>query len=133
ITFTIGPVGVVTQPEQNSIAHPTTIRRLVMSRASLRWTHAVRRRVWRMCLHETWVTQIEGRRRRGCAVTSRARPGGRPGLVGAYGDGVSGVGTTNWKVSPGPLFTLTQSRPPCASTIDRLMDSPMPSPFALVV
>src|SRR4029453_17794238 len=35
ITFTVGPVGVVTHPAHSSIADPTAIRRLVMSRASL--------------------------------------------------------------------------------------------------
>src|SRR5882724_1174827 len=51
----------------------------------------------------------------------------------AYDGAGFGAGRTNWKVSPGPSLTVTQSRPPCASMIDRLMERPMPNPFAFVV
>jgi len=34
----------------------------------------------------------------------------------------------NWKVAPWGRFSVAQSRQPCASMIDRLIDNPMPIP-----
>src|SRR4029453_6694799 len=34
--------------------------------------------------------------------------------------------SVNWNVVPGPSFGAAQSRPPCCSTIDRLIDRPIP-------
>src|SRR5258706_4026454 len=42
-------------------------------------------------------------------------------------------GNVNWKVSPAISFALAQSRPPWASTIDRLIARPIPMPSGLVV
>jgi hypothetical protein len=41
-------------------------------------------------------------------------------------------GRTHVKVAPGPAFLDAQRRPPCASTIERLIRSPIPMPFGLV-
>jgi hypothetical protein len=43
------------------------------------------------------------------------------------------VGTVNAKVVPGPALGSAHNRPPCASTIERLMARPMPIPSGLVV
>src|SRR5579862_5435134 len=43
------------------------------------------------------------------------------------------TGRVNWKVTPEPRCEVAQSLPPCASTIERLMASPRPSPCGLVV
>jgi hypothetical protein len=42
-------------------------------------------------------------------------------------------GSANAKTAPRGMLALAQSRPPCASMIDRLMASPMPKPCGLVV
>ena len=39
---------------------------------------------------------------------------------------------THVKVAPGPASADAQSRPPCASTIERLIRSPIPMLFGLV-
>ena len=41
--------------------------------------------------------------------------------------------TMKWNVVPGPSFGTTQSRPPCCSTIVRLIESPSPIPLGFVV
>jgi hypothetical protein len=43
------------------------------------------------------------------------------------------VRRVNCTVTPGPSCGTAQSRPPCCSTIVRLIASPIPSPCALVV
>ena len=45
----------------------------------------------------------------------------------------SGTGIENRKTAPLGSFELADSRPPCASMIERLIDKPMPMPCALVV
>ena len=42
-------------------------------------------------------------------------------------------GKANWNVAPWPEFAVAQSRPRCPSTIERLMDRPMPNPPGFVV
>ena len=42
-------------------------------------------------------------------------------------------GRAKWKVAPWSAFGVAHSRPPCASMIERLIDSPMPMPPGLVV
>lgn len=36
-------------------------------------------------------------------------------------------------VKPGPSFSVAHRRPPCFSTIERLIHNPIPIPFSLVV
>src|SRR6267142_4813089 len=43
------------------------------------------------------------------------------------------LGTVNRNVAPGPSFDSAHRRPPWLLTIERLIDSPMPIPFGLVV
>jgi hypothetical protein len=43
------------------------------------------------------------------------------------------TGTVNWNVAPDPAFEVAHRRPPRASLIERLIDSPMPIPSVLVV
>ena len=43
------------------------------------------------------------------------------------------AGRAKWKVVPWPGFAVAQSRPPCPSMMERLMDSPMPNPSGFVV
>ena len=43
------------------------------------------------------------------------------------------VGKVKWNVAPRPLFAVAHKRPPCDSTIERLIDNPMPLPWGLVV
>jgi len=43
------------------------------------------------------------------------------------------AGRAKWKVDPWSAFSVAQSRPPCASMMERLIDSPMPMPSGLVV
>src|SRR5262249_2177066 len=43
------------------------------------------------------------------------------------------AGSVNWTARPAPGRRSAHSRPPCASTIDRLIASPIPSPSAFVV
>jgi len=43
------------------------------------------------------------------------------------------VGSVKRKVLPGPSLATAQSRPPCASMIERLMVKPMPMPCTFVV
>ena len=45
----------------------------------------------------------------------------------------SSTGSVMEKTVPCGWFGVAQSRPPCASTIERQIDSPMPRPLALVV
>jgi len=42
-------------------------------------------------------------------------------------------GKVKWKVAPRPLFAVAHNRPPCDSTMERLMANPMPLPCGLVV
>ena len=46
---------------------------------------------------------------------------------------VPAAGTENWKTAPGGTFALAHSRPPCASMIERQIDSPRPRPSGFVV
>lgn len=46
---------------------------------------------------------------------------------------VSAVGSSMQKIAPWGLFGVAQIRPPCASTIERQIDNPMPKPLAFVV
>ena len=41
--------------------------------------------------------------------------------------------SVNWKVAPRPAFCEAHSFPPCASMIERQIESPIPSPLGLVV
>ena len=43
------------------------------------------------------------------------------------------AGNVNWKTAPRGRFALAHNRPPCASMIERQMDSPIPKPVDLVV
>jgi hypothetical protein len=43
------------------------------------------------------------------------------------------AGNAKWKVAPRCTFGVAHSRPPCASTMERLIDSPMPMPPGLVL
>ena len=43
------------------------------------------------------------------------------------------VGKVKWNVAPRPLFAVAHKRPPCDSTMERLIDNPMPLPWGLVV
>ncbi len=47
--------------------------------------------------------------------------------------GALGRGRVNCTVAPGPAVREAHIRPPCASTIDRQIESPMPMPPGLVV
>ena len=51
----------------------------------------------------------------------------------AHESASSGTGSENRKTAPWGAFGLAHSRPPWASTIDRLIDKPMPMPSAFVV
>ena len=48
-------------------------------------------------------------------------------------DSVTWCGRVKWNVAPPPLLALAHNRPPCDSTMERLMANPMPLPCALVV
>src|SRR5882724_2315299 len=43
------------------------------------------------------------------------------------------VGKVKWNVAPRPLFAVAHKRPPCDSTMERLIANPMPLPWGLVV
>ena len=43
------------------------------------------------------------------------------------------VGNLSWNVAPGPLLRVAHSRPPCVSTMERLIANPIPIPLGLVV
>jgi len=43
------------------------------------------------------------------------------------------AGSANWKTAPRGWFGMTQIRPPWATGIERLMDSPIPIPSDFVV
>jgi hypothetical protein len=43
------------------------------------------------------------------------------------------VGTVTWKTAPRGMFAVTANFPPCASTIERQIDRPMPRPSGFVV
>ena len=43
------------------------------------------------------------------------------------------AGKARWKVAPWPGFEVAHSRPPWLSPIDRLIESPIPSPPGFVV
>src|SRR5262249_28485911 len=43
------------------------------------------------------------------------------------------IGNVNWKTAPRGSLAVPHSRPPCASTIERLIARPMPMPCGLVV
>src|SRR5207249_5947312 len=47
--------------------------------------------------------------------------------------GAGPTGRENWKMAPCGSFGVAHSRPPCASTMERLIASPMPMPPALVL
>jgi hypothetical protein len=36
------------------------------------------------------------------------------------------VGKVKWNVAPRPLFAVAHKRPPCDSTMERLIDNPIP-------
>jgi hypothetical protein len=38
------------------------------------------------------------------------------------------VGRVKWNVAPRPLFAVAHKRPPCDSTMELLIDNPMPLP-----
>ena len=42
------------------------------------------------------------------------------------------TGNVNWNMAPPVAFAVAQIRPPCASTIDRQIESPIPKPVDLV-
>src|SRR6266568_759269 len=81
-----------------------------------------------------------------CPITPLSRPqmppriatgcgdgaGGRRGLA-AYDEPSPGPGRLNRKVAPWGTFAVAHIRPPCASMIERQIDSPMPMPPGLVV
>src|SRR5262249_40246260 len=48
-------------------------------------------------------------------------------------DALVSTGSTNWNTAPCGVFGVAQSLPPCASTIERLMESPKPMPLGLLV
>jgi hypothetical protein len=48
-------------------------------------------------------------------------------------DSVIWIGRVKLKVAPPPLLVLAHNRPPCESTMERLMANPMPLPWGLVV
>src|SRR2546425_5708006 len=50
------------------------------------------------------------------------------GVLGAHDTGWPRAGRTNWNVAPWPAFGVAHNRPPCASMIDRLIESPIPRP-----
>jgi hypothetical protein len=52
-------------------------------------------------------------------------------LCSPWGSGAEGK--LNKKVAPGPWFGSAHSRPPCASIIERLIASPIPTPSFFVV
>src|SRR5437870_10695828 len=52
-------------------------------------------------------------------------------MLASSGDGPTG--SENWKTAPCGSFGVAHSRPPCASTIERLIDNPIPMPPDLVV
>ena len=43
------------------------------------------------------------------------------------------VGRVRQKLAPRGVWSAAHKRPPCDSTMERLMDSPIPIPFAFVV
>jgi len=43
------------------------------------------------------------------------------------------AGKVKWNVAPRPLFAVAHKRPPCDSTMERLIARPIPDPCALVV
>jgi hypothetical protein len=45
----------------------------------------------------------------------------------------SGLGSVKLKVAPGPELDVAHKRPPWDSIIDRLIESPIPVPSALVL
>jgi hypothetical protein len=53
-------------------------------------------------------------------------------IAGIYSAG-SLTGNEKRNTVPCGTFAAAERRPPCASTIERLIDKPMPSPSALVV
>src|SRR6201987_2863059 len=46
---------------------------------------------------------------------------------------VTSIGKVKWKVAPRPPLVVAHNRPPCDSTIERLMANPIPLPCGLVV
>src|SRR5438067_6353884 len=46
---------------------------------------------------------------------------------------LAAVGKVKWNVAPRPLFAVAHKRPPCDSTMERLMANPMPLRCLLVV
>src|SRR5258708_24988815 len=46
---------------------------------------------------------------------------------------ISGGGSSTQKIAPRGTAAVVQRRPPCASTIERLIASPIPIPLVLVV
>ena len=57
--------------------------------------------------------------------TRRGREGSNHDVMSGWAD------TVNSNATPRGMFALAHSRPPCASTIDRQIDRPMPKPPAL--
>src|SRR5580698_8146887 len=54
-------------------------------------------------------------------------------LLLLHSRGSSPLGSVNWKIAPPDPFDSAHKRPPCASMIDRLIESPMPVPVVRVV
>src|SRR6266436_8005809 len=67
-------------------------------------------------------------------ITAR-QPQGTPNHVPVAGTFTpsTAVGKVKWNVAPRPLFAVAHKRPPWDSTMERLMDNPMPLPWGLVV
>src|SRR5262249_62159221 len=78
-----------------------------------------------------------GEHRRDAGVPGSApRPGGAASadrLTVLSDDEAHATGSENWTIAPCGSLGAAQSRPPCASMIERLIDSPMPMPPGLVV
>src|SRR6266404_1546187 len=52
---------------------------------------------------------------------------------GIHARAAAWYGSVNRNVAPGPEFGVAQIRPPCDSTIERLIAKPMPVPCGFVV
>src|SRR6266852_1791234 len=67
-----------------------------------------------------------------CLAASKER--GKESVYATKGDdSVTWVGKVKWNVAPRPSLTAAHKRPPCDSTMERLMANPMPLPCGLVV
>src|SRR6202795_140375 len=66
-------------------------------------------------------------------MVKRAGRGGPGAYDGAYDEVSLWRGRLNRKTAPWGTFAVAHIRPPCASMIERQIDSPMPLPLDLVV